>query len=59
MTKRLHYHTNRPVSVTIIHLLMVTIDARVVIAGLSEVIAALSVNTEQDIWDNQARVLQK
>jgi EmrB/QacA subfamily drug resistance transporter len=44
-------------SVTTIGVLMAGIDARIVIVGLPQVIAALGADTEQGIWINQAYLL--
>lgn len=44
-------------SVTTIGVLMAGIDARIVIIGLPQVIAALGADTEQGIWINQAYLL--
>jgi EmrB/QacA subfamily drug resistance transporter len=44
-------------SVTTIGVLMAGIDARIVIIGLPEVIAALKADVEQGIWINQAYLL--
>jgi EmrB/QacA subfamily drug resistance transporter len=44
-------------SVTTIGILMAGIDARIVIIGLPQVIAALKADTEQGIWINQAYIL--
>jgi EmrB/QacA subfamily drug resistance transporter len=44
-------------TVTTIGVLMAGVDARIVIIGLPEVVAALGADTEQGIWINQAYLL--